>query len=324
MLSNISNMFRRSSQVPVGLEKKQVPTFVRSNGENEEKKKKIVKVPVYGGRNFFVNENEAHEMDAYLKSLEKKKQLNPDFLRGRSVEPRMREMLVDWLLSVCACSMQTSQEAWTLAVYLTDRAALYMEEVNSSNYQLVGVTCLYIALKYEEVVVPHINDMAYFGGRACTQERILEMEKIVLQSVMFDMSFCYPCHFLRKFRTFLQLPTDDVKTVYKYASCFVDCALIAYHSSQWLPSDQAVGAYYLACYVLELPFNDCLLTVSELNAEAVEKRAIGIASAVVRMCRTNKIKNVLQKYKSLDSSKIVESTESFLKDSKPSLSSTIC
>ncbi len=62
------------------------------------------------------------------------------------VTDKMRQILIDWLVDVHQ-SFQLKEETLHLAV-------LYLEEfqsqriISKENYQLVGITCLWIASKY--------------------------------------------------------------------------------------------------------------------------------------------------------------------------------
>ncbi|CAD5210354.1 unnamed protein product [Bursaphelenchus xylophilus] len=317
-------MFRRSSFRP---EDNNVNVNTPINFIRSTESCKGEGVPVYGGKDFYLSPREAQDVDNYLRILEKKKQMEPDFLRGRAVEPRMRELLVDWVLNVCAVQIKCSQEAWTLTINLTDRCCVLMD-VNKSNYQLIAVTCLYIALKYEEVVVPHIKDIAYFGGRQCTSENVLATELQVLKALKFNLHFAYPCHFLRKLRAFAQLPSDDTKKVYALAQLFADCGMIVYHTSQWLPSELAVGSYSLSCFVLGVTFNDYLFKASNKTAAEIEKLAVGVAAAVMRVRKSGQCKSVAQKYRNSsiihNYNNIQQTLIKFMEKSKPALSSTIC
>lgn len=97
----------------------------------------------------------------------------------------MRVKLMDWLLSVSS-KFEVSNETWMLTCLLTDRACVGLK-CTRNDYQLLGLSCFYIALKFEEVTVPHISDVAYMGGNHCSPENILEMEKEVRKSFCFEI-----------------------------------------------------------------------------------------------------------------------------------------
>ena len=48
--------------------------------------------------------------------------------------------------------------------------------MNKEQLQLVGVTCMFIASKYEEMYAPEISDFVYITDNTYTKHQILEME----------------------------------------------------------------------------------------------------------------------------------------------------
>jgi len=83
----------------------------------------------------------------------------------------MRKILVGWLIEV-HLKFKLLPETLYLTVNLIDR---YCERkhINRANYQLVGVTAMLIASKYEEIYAPEIRDFVYITDKAYTKEQIL-------------------------------------------------------------------------------------------------------------------------------------------------------
>ena len=67
----------------------------------------------------------------------------------------MRQILIDWLVDV--------HESFGLKEETLHLAIIYLDEYQKrqmicrDDYQLVGVTCLWIASKYEEIYPPNIK-----------------------------------------------------------------------------------------------------------------------------------------------------------------------
>lgn len=83
----------------------------------------------------------------------------------------MRMILVGWLIEV-HLKFKLLPETLFLTVNLIDR---YCEKkyVQRTNYQLLGVTAMLIASKYEEIYAPEIRDFVYITDKAYTKEQIL-------------------------------------------------------------------------------------------------------------------------------------------------------
>lgn len=64
--------------------------------------------------------------------------------------------------------------------------------------QLVGVTAMLIASKYEEMYAPEVNDFVYITDNAYTCSEIRKMEVFMLQTLVFNLGKPLCLHFLRR------------------------------------------------------------------------------------------------------------------------------
>lgn len=64
--------------------------------------------------------------------------------------------------------------------------------------QLVGITALLLASKYEEMFSPNIEDFVYITDNAYTSSQIREMETLILKELKFELGRPLPLHFLRR------------------------------------------------------------------------------------------------------------------------------
>lgn len=71
-------------------------------------------------------------------------------------------------------------ETLWIAVNIVDRF-LSRRVVSLIKLQLVGVTAMFIASKYEEIMAPSVDEFAFMTENGYTREEILKGEKIVLQ-----------------------------------------------------------------------------------------------------------------------------------------------
>jgi len=90
----------------------------------------------------------------------------------------VRAILVDWLINVHA-KFKLLPETLFLTVNLIDRY-FSMFDVKKSEVQLVGITALLIATKYEEIYPPMVKDFIYLTDNTFTRAQILTMEKSIL------------------------------------------------------------------------------------------------------------------------------------------------
>ena len=83
---------------------------------------------------------------------------------------KMRRKLIDWLIDV-HMKFKLLPETLFLTVNIIDR---YCErnQVKKKNYQLLGVTSMLIASKYEEIYPPELRDLVYICDKAYTENDV--------------------------------------------------------------------------------------------------------------------------------------------------------
>lgn len=74
----------------------------------------------------------------------------------------MREVLVGWLLEVQP-RLNLNVHTLYLAIFLLDKYC-HARYISKSRYQLLGLTALFIAAKYEEVRTPKLKNYAAVSG----------------------------------------------------------------------------------------------------------------------------------------------------------------
>ncbi|XP_026758628.1 G1/S-specific cyclin-E [Galleria mellonella] len=123
------------------------------------------------------------ECDA--KSSSKK---NPNMFDNHpNLQLRMRAILLDWLNEVCEV-YKLHRETFHLTVDYIDRYLSNTEDVQKGRLQLIGITCLFIAAKVEEVYPPKISEFAYVTDGACTTEEILLEELLILKILSWSIT----------------------------------------------------------------------------------------------------------------------------------------
>ncbi len=63
----------------------------------------------------------------------------------------------------------------------------------------VGVTAMLVASKYEEIWAPEVKDFVYISDKAYSRDQILQMEKIMLNTLAFNLTVPTPLDFLSRF-----------------------------------------------------------------------------------------------------------------------------
>lgn len=106
----------------------------------------------------------------------------------KSVSPRMRAILLDWLMEV-ASVYHLRRVTYYLSVDYFDRFLSIRPDIPKSLLQLVGITCLYIAAKVEEIYPPNLSEFAYVCDGACKSKEIVSCELLILNVSIYSNLF---------------------------------------------------------------------------------------------------------------------------------------
>lgn len=72
----------------------------------------------------------------------------------------------------------------------------------------VGVTAMLIASKYEEIWAPEVRDFVYISDRAYSREQILQMEKVMLNTLRFNLTVPTAHQFLSRYLKIVDAASD--------------------------------------------------------------------------------------------------------------------
>ncbi|GAB7363888.1 hypothetical protein MBLNU230_g4451t1 [Neophaeotheca triangularis] len=187
-----------------------------------------------------------HEIFEYLQKLEIATMPNADYMDNQSeLEWKMRGILVDWLLEVHT-RFRLLPETLFLAVNIIDRF-LSTKVVQLDRLQLVGVTAMFIASKYEEVLSPHVQNFRHVADDGFSETEILSAERFVLAALDYDLSYPNPMNFLRRIS---KADNYDIqtRTLGKY---LLEIGCLDHRFLKHPPSQVAAAAMYLARLVLD-------------------------------------------------------------------------
>jgi len=186
------------------------------------------------------------EIFDYLKVLEEVTMPNAHYMDHQDdLEWKMRGILVDWLIEVHT-RFHLLPETLFLAVNIIDRF-LSAKVVQLDRLQLVGVTAMFIASKYEEVLSPHVANFRHVADDGFTESEILSAERYVLAALNYDLSYPNPMNFLRRIS---KADSYDIqtRTLGKY---LIEISLVDHRFMKYHPSRIAAAAMYLARLILD-------------------------------------------------------------------------
>lgn len=156
------------------------------------------------------------------------------------LRPSMRAILVDWLVEVHQ-KFQLFPETLYLAINLMDRF-MSLKKVSMSKLQLLAVSSLFIAAKFEEVNLPKLSNYAYITDGACTKQAIKEAEMYILTTIQFNVGWPNPMNFLRR----ISKADDYDHRTRTAAKFFLEYAVSCPKFIEVVPSQLSAMAMYCA------------------------------------------------------------------------------
>ncbi|EPS68905.1 hypothetical protein M569_05861, partial [Genlisea aurea] len=206
---------------------------------NEDEEELIVDIDDPDKKNPLAVTEYIDEIYRYYKRVECLTCVPPKYMEKQSdINERMRAILIDWLIEV-HYKFELMEETLYLTINLIDRF-LAAKPVVRKKLQLVGVTALLLACKYEEVSVPVVEDLILISDRAYCREEVIQMEKLMVNALQFNLSLPTPYVFMRRF---LKAAQSDKKL--ELLSFFIiELCLVEYEMLQFPPSLLAAAAIF--------------------------------------------------------------------------------
>ncbi|KAL4284622.1 hypothetical protein GQ457_16G007200 [Hibiscus cannabinus] len=213
------------------------------------------------------------------------------------INAKMRSILVDWLIEVHR-KFELMPETLYLTMNIVDRF-LSLKVVQRKELQLVGISAMLIACKYEEIWAPEVHDFVFISDNAYAREHVLVMEKTILDKLEWYLTVPTQYVFLVRFIK-ASSPSDD-KTE-NLAFYLAELGLMQYPTAvMYRPSMLAAAAVYAA---------RCTLGESSLWSETLkhhtgysENQLMNCAKLLVKFHSTaaeSKLKALYRKFSSPD------------------------
>lgn len=205
----------------------------------------------------------ATEIFTYMAKCERETMANPNYMDFQSeIHWHMRATLVDWLLQVHMRYHMLPETLW-IAINVVDRF-LSVRVVSLAKLQLVGVTAMFIAAKYEEIIAPSVKEFVYMTEGGYSQEEILKGERIILSTLDFNIStYCSPYSWVRRISK-----ADDYDIRTRTLSKFLmELALLDHRFLRAKPSLIAAVGMFLAKKMLGGEWDDAFVYYSDFTEE---------------------------------------------------------
>ncbi|XWS68093.1 hypothetical protein CRYUN_Cryun04dG0060600 [Craigia yunnanensis] len=184
--------------------------------------------------------------------IEEKRRPLPNYLEKvqNNITVNMREILIEWLVEVTEEYKLVSDTLYLTMSYI-DRF-LSSHAISRNKLQLLGVSCMLIASKYEEITPPHIDDFCYITDNSYTREEVVEMEKDILKLLNFEVGTPTTRNFLRILMRAAQEKCIYQELQLEFLSCYLaELSLLDYGCVQFLPSIVASAAIFISRFMIQ-------------------------------------------------------------------------
>lgn len=233
-----------------------------------------------------------------LRAREAADAVDPDYLErvqtpGSGVTARTRALLVNWMMEVCL-KFKLASETLYLSVGLVDRY-LARRAARRDTLQLLGITAMFVAAKFEEIYPPLLDDFVYISADTYTADEIIVCERDLLAAVQWNLTAPFSLLFLRRFSKACGCDAL-LHTMGKY---LLEHALLSAAVLRYAPSLQAAAAVYLARVLLGVRGPAWPRTVRHYSAYT-EAEVLPCAQTLATLLTTSdpKLRFVVQKYSS--------------------------
>ncbi|KAL3638851.1 hypothetical protein CASFOL_016758 [Castilleja foliolosa] len=187
----------------------------------------------------------------HLRASETKKRPDTNFMEKvqKDINASMRAILIDWLVEVSE-EYRLVPDTLYLTVNYIDRY-LSGNLMDRQRLQLLGVACMMIASKYEEICAPQVEEFCYITDNTYFKEEVLQMESNVLNYLKFEMTAptvkCFLRRFVRAAQGLNEAPLLQLECLANYVA---ELSLVEYSMLCFAPSLIAASSIFLAKFIL--------------------------------------------------------------------------
>ncbi|KAI3726641.1 hypothetical protein L1987_66440 [Smallanthus sonchifolius] len=216
----------------------------------------------------------------------------------KDVSVNMRGVLVDWLVEV-AEEYKLLPDTLYLTISYIDRF-LSINVINRQRLQLLGVSSMLIASKYEEISPPHTEEFCYITDNTYTKQEVVKMEADVLKALKFEMGNPTVKSFLRRITIVAQEDCETPSMQLEFLGYYLaELSLLEYGCLKFLPSMLAASVIFLSRFTLKPkshPWNSALEQLSGYKASDL-KECVQILHDLQLGRRAGTLVAVREKYK---------------------------
>lgn len=190
---------------------------------------------------------------------------------NETLSHKIKNILIDWLLEV-STTFKLSKECWFYAISLIDCAASNIV-IEKDTIQLLGIACLTLAAKKQEIYAPEISDFVYICDGEYDRDQIIDMEQKVSIAINFDFNIPNVIEYIRYY--------SYVNSIsFEQHSCAIFlCRYYQYGDVKFLPSVITTCVHYMAAKITGGKFSNTF----SVSALVIDQVCAIIGKLVIRI-----------------------------------------
>ncbi|XP_021820260.1 putative cyclin-A3-1 [Prunus avium] len=225
----------------------------------------------------------------------------PDYMTKvqKDITSNMRGILVDWLVEVAEEYKLLSDTLFLTVLYI-DRY-LSLKALDRKRLQLLGISSMLIASKYEEISPPHVEQFCYITDNTYDKDQVLKMEADILKALKFNLGNPTIKTILRRFARVTQESYKDPNLQLEFLGYYLaELSLLEYECVKFLPSLVAASVTFLARFMIRPKSHPWTLSLQQYSGykPADLRECVLIIHDLHRSKRGATLQSIRGKYKS--------------------------
>ena len=198
----------------------------------------------------------------------------PNFMDNQiEINNRMRAIVVNWMIEVHD-RFKLLPDTLYLSIIIFDRYRSIINNIKKERLQLIGVTSLLIACKYEEIFSPEVRDFVCILDRTYEKEDLMEEENLMLKILKFEVTF--PTS-LRYFEI-LRVEYGIEEKYYNHGYYLLELCLLDCRFSKYM---QAVIATTVCFFLLKIYYN---ISFKQFMGRYIKIKEIELKECLIDIC----------------------------------------
>jgi len=234
--------------------------------------------------------------------------INPNyFYRQNEINQSMRSILIDWIIDVVNNFNYKDETIYT-TIYIID-SYLSKKIIERKNFQLLGITSLLIASKFNEIYIRKIEDYSFITNYSYSLDDIKHMEEEIAKTLNFNflVPSCLSFYEIiaKKFGI-----SDDINK-YNFGQFLMQTFLMDFHSLYFSYSSIAVASLFIVMKFYKMKdyklcFDKQFYSIkiknenSSKNDSYIIRECAQVICSVINEIITSKLTSTVRKYSNFE------------------------